>query len=79
MTLRAEDGKVTGTYSGERGSGDIRGGSLSGNTFEVTIAAQSEGAEASDWVFRGTLDGDNMNGTVNTTLGSFEFSGSRSK
>jgi hypothetical protein len=79
MTLRAEDGKLTGTYSGERGSGDIRGGSVDGNSFEVTIAAQSEGAEASDWVFRGTLDGDSMNGTVTTTLGNFEFTGSKSK
>jgi imidazolonepropionase-like amidohydrolase len=79
MTLRAEDGKLSGTYSGDRGSGDIRGGSLDGNKVEVTIAAQSEGAEASDWVFRGTLDGDSISGTVTTTLGSFEFSGSRSK
>jgi len=79
MTLRAENGKLTGTYSGDRGAGDIRGGTLDGNTFEVTIAAQSEGVEASDWIFRGSLDGDSMSGTVTTNLGSFEFSGSRSK
>lgn len=79
MTLRAEDGKLTGTFSGDRGSGDIRGGSVDGKNFEVTIAAQSEGAEASDWVFRGTLDGDSISGTVATTLGNLEFSGSRSK
>lgn len=79
MTLRAEDGKLTGTFSGERGSGDIRGGSVDGNRFEVTIAAQSEGSEASDWLFRGTLDGNSMTGTVTTTLGNFEFSGSKSE
>lgn len=79
MTLRAEDGKLTGTFSGDRGSGDIRGGSVDGNTVEVTIGAQSEGAEASDWVFRGTLDGDSIKGSVTTTLGSFEFTGSKSK
>lgn len=79
MTLRAEDGKLTGTFSGDRGSGDIRGGSVDGNAVEVTIGAQSEGSEASDWVFRGTLDGDSMKGSVTTTLGNFEFTGSKSK
>jgi hypothetical protein len=30
-------------------------------------------------VFRGTVTGDSMSGTVSTTIGSFEFSGSKSK
>jgi imidazolonepropionase-like amidohydrolase len=80
MTLRAEDGKLTGTFSGDRGAGDIRSGSVDGNAFEVTISTNTQSeAEASDWVFRGTLDGDSMQGTVTTTLGNFEFSGSKSK
>lgn len=79
VTLRSEDGRVSGTFSGDRGSGEIRGGSLDGTSFEFTITANAPDAEASDWVFRGTLDGDSMSGTVNTTLGNFEFSGSRSK
>jgi imidazolonepropionase-like amidohydrolase len=80
MTLRSEDGKVTGTFSGDRGSGDLKNGTLDGNNFELTIAANAQNeAEASDWVFRGTLDGDSMSGTVSTTIGSFEFSGSRSQ
>lgn len=78
-TLRAEDGRVTGTYSGDRGSGEIRNGTLDGTGFEFTISANAPDAEASDWVFRGTLDGDSMSGTVATTLGNFEFTGSRSK
>jgi hypothetical protein len=80
VTLRAESGRLTGTFSGDRGSGDIRGGSFDGTTFDFSISvnAQNE-AEASDWVFRGTLSGDTMTGTVSTTIGSFEFSGSRSK
>lgn len=80
VTLHAEDGRITGTFAGDRGSGDIRGGTLSDATFDFTISvnAQNE-AEASDWVFRGTLAGDTMTGTVATTLGNFEFSGSRSK
>ena len=80
VTLKAEDGKLSGTFSGERGSGEVRGGSLDGNTVEFTIAVNAENeAEASDWVFRGTVSGDTMNGTVASTIGNFEFSGSRSK
>lgn len=80
VTLRAEDGKLSGTFSGDRGSGDIRGGSFDGTAVDFTISANAgNAAEASDWVFRGTVSGDTMSGTVATTLGNFEFSGSRSK
>ena len=82
VTLRAEDGKLSGTFSGDRGSGDIRGGSFDGTAVEFTISANTgggEGGEASDWLFRGTVSADTMNGTVSTTIGNWEFSGSRSK
>jgi imidazolonepropionase-like amidohydrolase len=79
VTLVAEDGKLSGTFSGDRGSGDIRGGSLDGNAFAFTISANAENAESTDWAFRGTITGDTMSGTVSTNLGSFEFSGSKSK
>ena len=79
LTLRAEDGRVSGTFSGDRGAGDIKTGSLDGNSFELTISANAPDAEASDWVFKGTIDGDAMSGTVTTTLGNFEFSGSKAK
>lgn len=79
VTLTAEGGQLTGTFSGDRGSGDIRGGTVDGNAFAFTITANAEGAESTDWAFRGTLSGDTMSGTVSTTLGSFEFSGSKSK
>ena len=78
VTLRAEDGQLTGTYSGDRGSGDIRGGSFDGTNFDFAISATAEG-EATDWVFRGTLSGTAMQGTVTTNLGTFEFSGSKSQ
>lgn len=79
VTLTAEGGQLTGTFSGDRGSGDIRGGTVDGNAFAFTITANAEGAESTDWAFRGTLSGETMSGTVSTTLGSFEFSGSKSK
>ncbi|MFP5245895.1 MAG: amidohydrolase family protein, partial [Thermoanaerobaculia bacterium] len=80
VTLRAEDGKVTGTFSGDRGSGDIRNGTFDDGKFEFTISANAPDAgEATDWVFRGTLTGDSMTGTVSTNLGTFDFSGSKAK
>ncbi|MBV8517698.1 MAG: amidohydrolase family protein [Acidobacteria bacterium] len=80
VTLHSEDGHLSGTFAGDRGSGDIRGGSFDGTTFDFTISANAQnGAEATDWAFRGKLDGDAISGTVSTTLGNFEFSGSRSK
>ena len=80
VTLRAESGRLSGTFSGDRGSGDIRGGTFDGTAFDFTVSANAQNeAEASDWVFRGTVTGDTMSGTVTTTIGNFEFSGSRSK
>lgn len=80
VTLKTEDGTLSGTYSGDRGSGAIRGGSIDGNAFEFTISVNAqEGTEAGDWLFRGTLDGDAMRGTVSTNLGTFDFSGSKAR
>ena len=79
VTLRSEDGKLTGSFSGDRGSGAVKGGSFDGTAVDFTITPNATEAEASDWTFHGTLTGDTMSGTVTTTLGNFEFSGSRSK
>jgi hypothetical protein len=77
-TLHVENGQVTGTFSGDRGSGDIRSGTLAGTTVEFTITARAQ-AETSDWVFHGTLHDSTMDGTVSTNLGTFQFTGSKSK
>jgi imidazolonepropionase-like amidohydrolase len=74
-TLHADNGQVTGTFSGDRGSGDVRG-TLDGSTIEFSIAARAK-AETSDWVFHGTLRGSTIEGTVSTTIGTFPFTGSR--
>jgi imidazolonepropionase-like amidohydrolase len=78
VTLRAESGHVSGTFSGDRGSGEITGGFFSRPTLQFTISAQLE-AEMHDWVFRGTVTGDAIEGTVSTNLGTFQFSGSKSE
>ena len=78
VTLRAESGHVSGTFSGDRGSGEITGGFFSRPTLQFTISAQLE-AEMHDWVFRGTVTGDAIEGTVSTNLGTFQFTGSKSE
>jgi hypothetical protein len=78
VTLHAENGKLSGSFSGDRGSGEIRGGTFDGKSVQFTISATGDsGAEASDWVFNGTLAEKNLAGTVTTTLGKFDFSGSK--
>jgi imidazolonepropionase-like amidohydrolase len=77
-TLKDDNGNLTGTFSGDRGSGDIRNGTFDGTTVELTISVRTE-AETDDWVFHGTLAGGKIEGTVSTTQGTFSFSGSKGK
>lgn len=76
MTFHVEDGKVSGTYSSDRGSGDIRNGSFDGSAAEFTISARGK-AEQEDWVFHGTLAGGKLSGTVATSQGTLQFTGSK--
>lgn len=78
VTLRAQAGHVSGTFSGDRGSGDISGGIFDDDTLQFTISAAVD-AETSDWVFRGTVRNDTIQGSVMTNAGTFEFSGSKSE
>jgi hypothetical protein len=77
-TLRSEEGRVSGSFSGDRGSGDIRDGSFDGTTLEFTISIALDG-ETSDWVFRGTVRDSSIEGTVSTNLGTFQFTGSKAQ
>jgi hypothetical protein len=78
VSLRLEAGRITGTFSGDRGSGEIRSGSFDGTTLEFTISVEA-GGETSDWAFRGTVRDNTVEGSVSTNLGTFQFSGSRSR
>jgi hypothetical protein len=78
VTLHNEDGKLTGNYSGDRGSGDVRGGSFDGSAVEFSISVKGEKeTESGDWVFRGTVTGSSMEGSVSTNLGTYPFTGSK--
>lgn len=79
-TLHSEDGKLSGNYSSEKGSGDIRNGNFDGATAEFTISMRGQQeTESGDWVFHGTLQNGTLSGTVSTNLGTFQFSGSKGK
>ncbi len=80
FVLRGDGSQLSGTFSGQRGSGDIRDGSIEGSSFQFTISARTtETGESGDWKFEGTVDGDTMSGTVSTSTGSLQFSGSKGK
>ncbi len=79
-TLHAEDGKLTGNFSSEKGSGDIRGGSFDGTTVEFTLSMRGQQeTESGDWLFHGSLQDSTLAGTVSTNLGTFQFSGSKGR
>jgi imidazolonepropionase-like amidohydrolase len=75
-SLHVENGQITGTFSGDRGAGNVGNGTFDGTTVQFSIAGRGK-EETGDWVFHGTLHGANMEGTVSTTFGTFPFSGSR--
>lgn len=80
VTLHNENGSLTGTFSGDKGSGDIRSGSFDGSAVEFTIPVKGPSeTESGDWLFQGTLDGTSMSGSVTTSLGTFQFSGSKAR
>jgi hypothetical protein len=79
VTLRVEDGKLTGNYSGDRGSGDIRNGKFDGTTASFSIAITgASNQDSGDWAFSGTLKDSHLDGSVTTNLGTFPFTGSKS-
>lgn len=76
VTFRLEGTELTGTYSGDAGSGDIRSGTVSENRIQFEITARTQ-AETFDWTFIGTIENERIDGTVTTNLGQFQFTGSK--
>ncbi|HVR44456.1 MAG TPA: amidohydrolase family protein [Thermoanaerobaculia bacterium] len=76
VVLSTAGDQVTGSYSGDRGSGSIREGSVEGERVSFSIAAPTApGGETSDWRFSGTVEGNSIDGEVVTSLGTFAFTG----
>lgn len=76
LQLSTADGKLTGTQSADGDSGTIMDASLNGN--EVSWKIDITDPMPMTLEFAGTVDGDNMKGSVRAgAFGSFPFSGRR--
>lgn len=74
--LVAQGGRLTGSYSGDRGAGTIREGVVEGSAVRFSITAQTApSGETDEWRFEGTIEGSSMEGKVDNSLGTFAFSG----
>jgi imidazolonepropionase-like amidohydrolase len=70
----AEDGTLSGSVRSARGEGSLSEGWVSGNSFSFTIA-MSTGGRSMEAVYSGTLEGEEMQGTISTGRFSQEFTG----
>lgn len=78
LELTQQGERVSGSFSGDRGSGSIGEGTVEGNRIRFSLAAQaSPSGEMSEWRFEGTITGNSMEGSVTSSLGTFDFSGRR--
>lgn len=78
VTFSGTPSNLTGSYSGDRGAGELsRVTSGEGRVTFSFAEKTTESGENTEWRFEGTVEGNEMTGTVTTTIGTFQFSGSR--
>lgn len=79
ITFKQEGEKLTGTYSGQLGNTAFTG-TVKGTAVEFTFNTEAQG-QTIDVVYKGTVDGANMKGTVAMAGGQLNgtFTGSRKK
>ncbi|HEX6278996.1 MAG TPA: hypothetical protein VFZ49_03175 [Pyrinomonadaceae bacterium] len=79
LDLKQEGENVTGTMASTHGSGTISKGSYKEKKLSATINADIQG-NPTELGLEGTVDGDKISGSLTATgLGTFPYSGSRSK
>jgi len=71
-----EDGTLSGSLRGQRGEGSVTEGWVSGNRFSFTVA-MAMGARTMEAVYSGTVEADEMEGTVSFGRFSSEFKGTK--
>jgi len=72
----APGGAITGSVTHPFGTSSVKSGSLSGNSFSLTISADGGGGPQ-DYTFSGTIDGNTIKGSINGPDFSAEFTGTR--
>ena len=75
-TLTQDGVEVSGSIESPRGRAEIQSGKVSGNELTLTIHVDA-GDEAFDITYTGTVEGDEMKGTVETPFGSSVWSAKR--
>jgi imidazolonepropionase-like amidohydrolase len=76
LTLQQQGTRVTGSVETPFGTADITDGSATGSGFRIATTLNIEG-QSTDLTFEGTVNGNQMSGTVTSARGSFPFSGTR--
>jgi len=71
-----EDGTLSGTLTGQRGTASITTGWVSGNKFSFTVSI-AMGPRTVDATYTGTVEGNKMSGTVSLGPMSVDFTGTR--
>ncbi|HVF45927.1 MAG TPA: S9 family peptidase [Pyrinomonadaceae bacterium] len=79
LDLKQNGSGVTGTMSSQAGGGTVEKGSVSGKNVSLTVKGEVQG-QSTEIQVDGVIDGDKISGTIVVAgLGSFPFTGSRSK
>jgi hypothetical protein len=77
LTLAEDGGLLSGRMTADEGNAtDIKDGKLAGN--RASWKADIKNPMPLTLEFQATVEGDSISGSVNTTMGSWPFSGSRS-
>jgi len=72
----AEDGTLSGSVTGQRGTASITSGWVSGNKFSFTVSV-SMGPRTFEATYTGTVEGNKMTGSVGMGPMSIQFTGTR--
>jgi hypothetical protein len=76
FVLEQRGDRLTGRVESPFGTSDITDGSTTGNAFRIATTANI-GGQSTDITFEGTVSGNQVNGTVTSSRGTFPFSGTR--
>ncbi len=77
LQLQSAGADLSGSWSGQQGSQDFSGGKVDGNNLEWTVNMSGPMGQMA-LAFKGVVDGDQLNGTVQLgSFGSGSFSGTR--
>ncbi|MEE8241337.1 MAG: amidohydrolase family protein [Nitrospirales bacterium] len=71
-----KDGTLSGTFTTRRGTNDISDGWVSGNRFSFTVST-TRGSRTIETTYSGTMEGNELSGTMTLGSRSVDFSGTR--